>query len=85
MRHLVIVPTYNEIENIQILNLVEGGSDQLDHGTITRKKNQLINNLNQKVKGILNTENEIILEKKSRSDNRQKLYSLNKELIWILN
>jgi len=74
----------NNVENSQILDLYEEEKNDLDHGTLTRKKNQLIHDLNQKVKGLLNTKMEIVFEKRSSSDTRLKVYFLNKKLIWIL-
>ena len=55
---------------------------ELHYGTVNRKKNELLNVLNNKLKIILNTNQTIIVKENSLIDRREIRYSLNKNFVW---
>lgn len=69
------------VENSEILNLF---TDDLDIGTITRRKNEKVNLLNEKIKFILKTPKNIIVSKKSSSDRRNIYYEMDLGLFYFL-
>ncbi len=54
---------------------------ELHYGTVNRKKNELLNVLNNKLKIILNTNQTIIVKENSLIDRREIRYSLNKNFV----
>ena len=71
----------NKISNQDVLKIFD--QSDLDIGTITRRKNDLINGLNHKLKFLLNIDTEPIQVNKSLSDRRNTYYSLNRSVFLI--
>jgi hypothetical protein len=69
------------VENSEVLNLFK---QNLDIGTITRRKNESINILNEKIKFILRTSENIIVAKKSNDDRRNIYYEIDMTFFYFL-
>lgn len=55
--------------------------ENLNYGTINRRKNESINKLNDKLKILLKTTKDIILREKSEIDKREIFYSINSKFL----
>ena len=69
------------IKNSDVLDLFE---EDLDIGTLTRRKNECINILNGKLQILLNTPENIVYSKKSKSDRRNTYYYLDFKFFHLL-
>ena len=55
--------------------------ENLNYGTINRRKNESINKLNDKYRIVLKTNKDIILREQSEIDKREIFYSINPKFI----
>jgi len=69
------------VENSEVLKLF---TVDLDIGTITRRKNEKVNLLNEKIKFILKTPKNLVVSKKSSSDRRNIYYELDLNFFYFL-
>jgi hypothetical protein len=67
-----------EVDSTDILNIVENPEHNYSHNM--RVRNQVMEDLNFKLKTILNTKKDLILNYKSKTDKRIKVYRLEKKL-----
>lgn len=74
--------TSSSVSNQLILKLFD--EYDLDLGTITRRKNEMINELNHKLKFLLNIDSDLIILNKSSSDRRNIYYSLDRNFFFII-
>jgi len=68
------------VENSEVLKLF---TDDLDLGTLTRRKNEYINLLNEKLKFVLKTPKNPIVSEKSSSDRRNIYYEMNLDFFYF--
>ena len=68
---------YNDVPNSQLLELVEQKGVHFSHNI--RMKNDVLNQLNLKLKAVLQVDTNFIVFKKSDTDSRLKVYRLNKQ------
>ena len=69
----------DSVENRIITEFFE--DENLNYGTINRRKNESINTLNNKIKVLLNTNKEIIVRVNSPIDKREINYSINSDFL----
>lgn len=74
LRHLL---KFNDVPNSELLELVEQKGVHFSHNI--RVKNDVLNQLNLKLKAILQVDTNFIIFKKSDTDSRLKVYRLNKQ------
>ena len=74
LRHLL---KYDDVPNSELLSLVEQKGVHFSHNI--RVKNDILNQLNLKLKAILQVDMNFIIFKKSDTDSRLKVYRLNKQ------
>ena len=55
--------------------------ENLNYGTINRRKNESINKLNDKLKILLKTNKDMILREQSEIDKREIFYSINSKFL----
>ena len=70
------------ISNQTLLNLFDESS--LDLGTITRKKNQFVHDLNEKLKFIFRSKSDFLISEKSSSDRRNTYYFIDSSKFLII-
>lgn len=70
------------VSNQVLLNLFDDKS--LDLGTITRKKNQFVHDLNEKLKFLFRSNSDFLISEKSNSDRRNTFYFIDKSKFLIL-
>jgi hypothetical protein len=70
--------SHEEVDSTDILNIVENPEHNYSHNM--RVRNQVMEDLNFKLKTILNTKKELISSYKSKTDKRIKVYRLEKKL-----
>lgn len=67
-----------EVDSAEILNIVENPEHNYSHNM--RVRNQVMEDLNLKLKTIFNTQKDLILHDKSKTDKRIKVYRLEKKI-----
>ena len=79
---MVLSSDDQRVSNQVLLNLFDDKS--LDLGTITRKKNQFIHDLNEKLKFLFRSKSDFLISEKSNSDRRNTFYFIDKSKFLIV-
>ena len=77
----LLLKSKKEVRSKDIMDITE--NEELNYGHNTRVMNLIINEINFKLKEILNIKEDLISFKKSDLDKRIKVYSINKEYFFI--
>lgn len=72
---------FNDVPNSELLGLVEQKGVHFSHNI--RVKNDVLNQINLKLKSILQVDSNFIIFKKSDTDSRLKVYRLNKQFFQV--
>ena len=78
---ILLLKSTEDVPSNDILNIVE--NKELNHGHNTRVKNNLIEEINLKLKSVLGIENDLITPHKSEFDKRIKVYHIDKSYFYI--
>ena len=78
---ILLLESNDNVPSNDILNIVE--NKELNHGHNTRVKNNLVEEINLKLKSVLGIENDLITSNKSDMDKRIKIYHIDKSYFHI--
>lgn len=79
---MILSAETQKVSNQMLLKLFDERS--LDLGTITRKKNQFVHDLNEKLKFLFRSKSDFLISEKSSSDRRNTYYFLDTSKFFVL-